>query len=245
MTPVRAEQVEKHYESGAGGVNALHGVTMEVAAGEFVALMGRSGCGKTTLLNLLGGMDLPTRGSIILAGCRTSDLSDDELTRLRRETVGFIFQFFHLLPTLTVQENIALPLYLGGSPSSGELGQIRERVRQILPMVELEAKASSFPHELSGGQMQRVAIARALIHQPRLIVADEPTGNLDSITAEVVLSLLQQVRRQTGVAIVMATHSPEAAAAADRVLHMKDGRIVGTTIQSAAPAQEGPSPAHG
>ena len=229
MCPVRAEQVEKHYESGAGGVNALHGVSMEVAAGEFVALVGRSGCGKTTLLNLLGAMDLPTRGSILLAGRRTGDLSDDELTRLRRETVGFIFQFFNLLPTLTVQENIELPLYLGGSPSPEQLRQIRERVRQLLSMVELEAKARAFPHELSGGQMQRVAIARALIHQPRLIVADEPTGNLDSATAEVVLSLLQQVRRQTGVAIVMATHSPEAAAIADRVLHMKDGRIVETT----------------
>lgn len=229
MCPVRAEQVEKHYESGAGGVNALHGVSMEVAAGEFVALVGRSGCGKTTLLNLLGAMDLPTRGSILLAGRRTGDLSDDELTRLRRETVGFIFQFFNLLPTLTVQENIELPLYLGGSPSPEQLRQIRERVRQLLSMVELEAKARAFPNELSGGQMQRVAIARALIHQPRLIVADEPTGNLDSATAEVVLSLLQQVRRQTGVAIVMATHSPEAAAIADRVLHMKDGRIVEST----------------
>jgi ABC-type lipoprotein export system ATPase subunit len=229
MCPVRAEQVEKHYESGAGGVNALHGVSMEVAAGESVALVGRSGCGKTTLLNLLGAMDLPTRGSILLAGRRTGDLSDDELTRLRRETVGFIFQFFNLLPTLTVQENIELPLYLGGSPSPEQLRQIRERVRQLLAMVELEAKARAFPHELSGGQLQRVAIARALIHQPRLIVADEPTGNLDSATAEVVLSLLQQVRRQTGVAIVMATHSPEAAAVADRVLHMKDGRIVETT----------------
>lgn len=242
MHAVRAEAVEKHYESGAGGVNALHGVSVEIASGEFAALVGRSGCGKTTLLNLLGGMDLPTRGSVFLAGRRTSDLFDDDLTRLRRETVGFIFQFFNLLPTLTVQENIELPLYLGGSPSPTESHRIRERVRQLLAMVELEAKANAFPHELSGGQMQRVAIARALVHQPRLIIADEPTGNLDSATAEVVLSLLQQVRRQTGVAVVMATHSTEAAAIADRVLHMKDGRIVATTVQSAAPAQEESSP---
>ncbi len=243
MKPVRAENVEKDYESGAGNVNALHGVCVEIAAGEFVALVGRSGCGKTTLLNLLGGMDLPTRGSIYLAGHRTGDLCDDELTRLRREAVGFIFQFFNLLPTLNVQENIELPLYLGGSPSSEALRQARQRARQLLAMVELEEKAHAFPHELSGGQMQRVAIARALIHRPRLIIADEPTGNLDSVTADVVLSLLRQVRHETGVAIVMATHSPEAAAGADRVLHMKDGRIVGTTMQNEAPAREGGSPA--
>ena len=228
---VRAQDAEKHYENGAGGVDALHGVNLDVCAGEFVALVGRSGCGKTTLLNLLGGMDIPTRGSVWLAGHRTSDLSDDELTRLRRETVGFVFQFFHLLPTLTVQENIELPFYLGGSPSARELQQVRSRAREMLQWVELEGKANAFPHELSGGQMQRVAIARALIHRPALIIADEPTGNLDSATAEVILTLLQRLRRDGDVAIVMATHSAEAAAVADRVIPMKDGRIVTESLR--------------
>ncbi|MGH9393286.1 MAG: ABC transporter ATP-binding protein [Terriglobales bacterium] len=191
-----------------------------MAAGEFIALMGRSGCGKTTLLNLLGGMDLPSQGKIWLAGRDTAALSDDALTALRRSSVGFVFQAFHLLPTLSVSENIELPLLLGARRQGGEA-----RVAQMAEKVGLTAKLKSFPHELSGGEAQRVALARALIHQPALIIADEPTGNLDSQSAAMVLDLLARLSREQGAAVVMATHSAEAGARAQRILHLSDGAL--------------------
>ena len=220
-----ARAVDKLYgdSTSASGVAALQGVSLSVQAGEFVALVGRSGCGKTTLLNLLGGMDTPTRGAIWLAGQPTALLSDSELTRLRRGAVGFVFQFFNLLPTLSVQENVELPLLLQGELA---LAAVRRRAREVLQAVGLAERAADYPHRLSGGQMQRVALARAVVHRPRLIVADEPTGNLDTTSADQVLALLRGLCTDQHTAIVMATHSPEAAAIADRVVRLRDGRIV-------------------
>jgi len=220
-----ALEVEKHYgdSRNASGVAALQGVSLSIQAGEFVALVGRSGCGKTTLLNLLGGMDTPTRGAIWLAGTPTARLSDSELTRLRRRTVGFVFQFFNLLPTLSVQENVELPLLLQGGLA---FSAVQNRARDVLQAVGLAERAADYPHRLSGGQMQRVALARAIVHRPMLIVADEPTGNLDTTSANQVLALLRGLCTEQQAAVVMATHSREAAAVADRVVDLRDGRIV-------------------
>ncbi len=218
-TVVRAVAVEKSYGARERRVAALRGLDLAVSAGEFVAIMGRSGCGKTTLLNLLGAMDQPDRGEIWLEGRNLPQLSEEELTRLRRQRVGFVFQFFNLLPTLTVRENVELPLLL-----QGETSAIRARVDEVLVAVDLHDRAADTPAQLSGGQMQRVALARALVHRPVLLIADEPTGNLDSISAEQVLTLLKELPARHGAAVVMATHSSEAARFADRVLHMKDGQ---------------------
>ncbi|MBV9611040.1 MAG: ABC transporter ATP-binding protein, partial [Acidobacteriaceae bacterium] len=186
----------------------------------FVALMGRSGCGKSTLLNLCGAMDFPTGGKVILDGKNTRELSDPELTRLRREKVGFIFQSFQLLNTLTAVENVELPLMLARQKDA------RCRALERLRWVEMEDYAKRLPHQLSGGEQQRVAIARALVHDPRLLLADEPTGNLDSATGEMVLTLLRRSVRDFGVALVMATHSAENAALANRIVSLRDGRMV-------------------
>jgi ABC-type lipoprotein export system ATPase subunit len=190
-----------------------------VETGEFVALVGRSGCGKSTLLNLAGAMDFPTSGEVLLDGISTSLLKDTGLTQLRREKVGFIFQSFQLLHTLTVFENVELPLLLAGKPGA------REAARQRLAWVELDGLGNRFPHQLSGGQMQRVAIARALIHSPRLLLADEPTGNLDTTTGNVILELLQRLTREQHAATIIATHSIEAAALADTLVRLRDGKI--------------------
>ena len=200
-------------------MRALDGVSLDVTAGEFVALVGRSGCGKSTLLNLAGAMDFPTSGSVRLDGVATSSLKDAELTKLRREKVGFIFQSFQLLNTLTVFGNVELPLLLAGKPNA------REAARERLAWVELEGLGDRYPHQLSGGQMQRVGIARALIHAPKLLLADEPTGNLDTATGNVILELLQRLARERNTATVMATHSAEAAALADVVVRLRDGKI--------------------
>ena len=216
---VEAVAASKRYGSGASVFLAVRDVTMAVAPGEFLALMGRSGCGKTTLLNLLGAMDMPSAGVVRLAGQDTRQGSDEALTALRRRYVGFVFQAFHLLPTLTVRENIELPLLLGGAPERGA------RVEALAARVGLVAKLDSYPTELSGGEMQRVALARALVHRPRLVIADEPTGNLDSHAAAAVLELLRELSRDAGAAVVMATHSQDAAAWADRRLHMRDGAL--------------------
>jgi putative ABC transport system ATP-binding protein len=190
-----------------------------VETGEFVALVGRSGCGKSTLLHLAGAMDFPTSGQVLLDGVSTSSLNDASLTLLRREKVGFIFQSFQLLHTLTVLENVELPLLLAGKSGA------REAARQRLAWVELDGLGDRFPHQLSGGQMQRVAIARALIHSPRLLLADEPTGNLDTTTGNVILELLQRLTREQHTATIIATHSIEAAALADTLVRMRDGKI--------------------
>ncbi|HWG38220.1 MAG TPA: ABC transporter ATP-binding protein [Terriglobales bacterium] len=217
---VRAEAVGKRYGEGAAARLALQSVSVAIAAGEFVALMGPSGCGKTTLLNLLGAMDLPSTGRIWLDGHDTSRLDDDALTRLRRRCVGFVFQAFHLIPTLNVRENIALPLLLGAPASDREA-----RVQALAAAVGLSARLDAFPHEISGGEAQRVALARALIRQPPLLIADEPTGNLDSQSSTQVLNLLAKLAAEHGAAVVMATHSAEAAAWAQRVVRLRDGAL--------------------
>jgi putative ABC transport system ATP-binding protein len=219
MPILSLQNVRKDYSSDGPPVRALDGVSLDVEAGQFVALVGRSGCGKSTLLNLAGAMDFPTSGSVLVDGVATSSLNDAELTRLRREKVGFIFQSFQLLHTLTVLGNVELPLLLAGKTNAREVA--RERLR----WVELEGLGERYPHQLSGGQMQRVGIARALIHAPKLLLADEPTGNLDETTGNVILELLRRLSREQNAATVMATHSAEAAALADVVVRLRDGKI--------------------
>jgi putative ABC transport system ATP-binding protein len=218
-TVLRAEHVSKDYATEDETVRAVDDVSLVVAEGEFVALVGRSGCGKSTLLNLCGAMDLPTSGQIILDGASTSELSDAGLTQVRREKVGFIFQFFQLIPTLTALENVELPLLLAGQHATP--GPALE----ALSWVEMEDFSGRYPHQLSGGQMQRVAIARALVHGPKLLLADEPTGNLDTATGNAVIELLQRISARRGATVLMATHSAEAAAAATTVVRLRDGRI--------------------
>jgi putative ABC transport system ATP-binding protein len=216
---LRLEEVAKNYTNDGQVVRALTGVSLDVEKGEFVALVGRSGCGKSTLLNLAGAMDFPTAGRVLLDGVATSRLDDAGLTRLRREKVGFIFQSFQLLHTLSAVENVELPLLLAGESRTRRIAEER------LEWVELDGLGSRMPHQLSGGQMQRVAIARALVHSPRLLLADEPTGNLDTTTGNVILELLQRIVRKQGTALLMATHSLEAASLSDTAVRMRDGRI--------------------
>jgi putative ABC transport system ATP-binding protein len=219
MNVLRLERVGKHYITEGIPVVALEDISLEFQTGEFVALVGRSGCGKSTLLNLAGAMDFPTSGTVALDGVVTSGLGDAALTRLRREKVGFIFQSFQLLPTLSVAENVELPLLLAGAPNA------RKTAIEQLRWVEMDGYASRMPHQLSGGQAQRVAIARALVHSPRLLLADEPTGNLDDTTSDLILSLLRTIATEQNTTILMATHSAEASAVADAVVHLRDGRV--------------------
>jgi putative ABC transport system ATP-binding protein len=219
--PVEIRAVTKTYGVGEDAVHALDGVTLDVRRGEMVALAGPSGCGKSTLLNLVGCVDLPSSGVVRVDGSATSELDDDRLTRLRRDRVGTVFQFFNLLPALRAADNVALPLVL----QRVARGEIDARVGAALASVGLAAKARAYPAELSGGQLQRVAIARAIVHRPAILLADEPTGNLDSATGDTVLRLLRAFA-DAGQAILMATHSADAAAICDRVVHMRDGRIV-------------------
>jgi ABC-type lipoprotein export system ATPase subunit len=211
--------VSKTYANGGQPVEVLHEISFAAEAGAVTALVGRSGCGKTTLLNLAGAMDFPTAGEVLIDGRGTSGLSEPELTALRRRRIGFVFQFFQLLPTLTALENVELPLLLAGARRSMETA--RERLR----WVDLEDKAASFPYQLSGGQMQRVAIARALVHTPDLLIADEPTGNLDSAGGAQVLELIRESAARYGATVLMATHSAEAAAIAQVRVSLRDGRI--------------------
>lgn len=219
MGTLRLERVGKEYVTEGSSVPALCDVNLEFHPGEFAALVGRSGCGKSTLLNLAGAMDFPTSGTVWLDGASTSTLSDAALTRIRREKVGFIFQSFQLLPTLSVVENVELPLMLAGRPQSRVLAT--ERLR----WVEMDDYAGRMPYQLSGGQMQRVAIARALANSPSIILADEPTGNLDSTTSEVILALLSRIADDTETIVLMATHSLEATGKADTIVRMQDGRV--------------------
>lgn len=219
MSILRLEQVSKDYQTNGTTVSALRDVTLAVKPGEFVALLGPSGCGKSTLLNLAGAMDFPTSGQVILRGVAISALDDPALTRLRRETIGFVFQSFQLLPTLTVAENVELPLLLAGAKGA------RAAALRVLEQVEMDGFASRMPYQLSGGQMQRVAIARALIHAPAILLADEPTGNLDSATGDLILALLRRIANTGQSTVMLATHSAEAATLADTVVRMRDGRI--------------------
>jgi putative ABC transport system ATP-binding protein len=216
---LRILKVRKDYETDGASVRALDDISLEVGRGEFVSLVGRSGCGKSTLLNLAGAMDFPTAGEVWINNSLTSSLDDAGLTRLRRQDVGFVFQSFQLLPTLSIAENVELPLLLAGKT------RVREAALQVLKELEMEQYAARLPYQLSGGEMQRVAIARALVHNPSLVLADEPTGNLDSSTGDVILSVLQRIAGTGRVAVVMATHSAEAANLTDRIVRMRDGCV--------------------
>jgi putative ABC transport system ATP-binding protein len=220
---VRAAGVSKEYAGppGTRGVTALVDVSFELAPGSFTALVGPSGCGKSTLLNLLGALDTPTSGLLSVGGRDLATLSESERDRYRLRVAGTVFQFFNLLPTMTAKENVALPMLLAGVPED----EAESRAARALEDVELGARAEAYPYELSGGQMQRVAVARALSNSPDLLLADEPTGNLDSKTGAVVLGLLSRLVKERGVTAVMATHSAEAAAFTDRSLKLRDGRL--------------------
>ncbi len=213
--------VHKWYEAGEQRIPVLRGVTMNVGTGEFVSIMGPSGSGKSTLLYLLGGLDRPSSGTIRFEGRDLASLSDGEMSRLRRRKVGFVFQFFNLVPNLTVEENVLLPVLLDG----GNERSRRRDLERILETVELTDRRRHRPNELSGGQQQRVAIARALICEPELILADEPTGNLDSHTSHEVMELFRRINEEHDQAIVMVTHSPESAAYARRHIEVIDGQV--------------------
>lgn len=219
MPILSLQNVTKDYSADGQAVRALNNVSLEVSPGEFVALLGRSGCGKSTLLNLAGAMDFPTSGHVFIDGIATSSLKDAPLTKLRREKIGFVFQSFQLLHTLTAYENVELPLLLAGRPDA------RRTASQRLAAVELDGLGTRYPHQLSGGQMQRVAIARALVHSPRILLADEPTGNLDTSTGNVILQLLLRLTREHNIATIVATHSSEAAALAGTIVRLRDGSI--------------------
>ena len=232
MAVLEARDLRKRYRRGDTEVTALDGLDLTLEAGAFAAVVGPSGCGKSTLLHLCGAMDRPTAGDVRLDGRSLAALDDDELTRLRRDRIGFVFQFFNLLPTLTVAENIALPLLLDGrapSESMARAGDWAERVG-------MSHRLDHAPPQLSGGEAQRVAIARAVVHGPALLIADEPTGNLDSENGRRVLDLLHEVNRRSGAALLLATHDATVAAAADRTVEMRDGRILRVESRSAAVA---------
>lgn len=219
---LEATAVRKAY----AGRTVLHGVSLAVRRGERVALTGPSGSGKTTLLNCLGGVDRPDSGTITAAGHNLADLDENGLAELRRRHVGTIFQFFHLLPTLTAAENIELPLQLVGLPAAARAA----RVRELLERVGITHRADALPAELSGGEAQRVAIARALAHRPAVLLADEPTGNLDSANGANILALLRELGEETGTALVLVTHSAEAAAICHRDIRLRDGHIAETRV---------------
>ncbi|GAC1514442.1 MAG: ABC transporter ATP-binding protein [Terriglobales bacterium] len=213
------ENVTKDYKTDGESVRALDDISIQLGSGAFVAFVGRSGCGKSTLLNLAGAMDFPTRGHVRLDGITTDELSEQGLTKLRREKVGFIFQSFQLLHTLSVIENVELPLLLAG------ISDPRPRAVAQLESVELAGFSHRMPHQLSGGQMQRVAIARALVHSPSILLADEPTGNLDTATGTSIIRLLRGICTAQKTTILMATHSVESASVVDAVVRMRDGCI--------------------
>jgi putative ABC transport system ATP-binding protein len=218
-TTIRLHRVTRHYSA---TVSALADVSLEIAENDFVAITGPSGCGKSTLLHLIGGLDTPTSGEVTVAGLALHRATEAELTDFRRRRLGIVFQFFHLLPTMTVQENVCLPLLLAGE----NFRKAQDRAAAMLELVGLTDRAAHFTHQLSGGQMQRAAIARALIHEPAVLLADEPTGNLDSASAEQVLALLQKISSQRRTTMVVVTHSEEVARLANRRIRLRDGQIV-------------------
>lgn len=217
-----AENLCRSYSGAGESVAALRGVSLTLEGGDFVAVMGPSGCGKSTLLQLCGAMDVPSSGRLTLAGEEISTLSDAALTRLRRDKIGFVFQFFNLLPTLTVLENIALPLLLARVSETEAFA----KARTLAGRVGISHRLTHFPAQISGGEAQRAALARAVVHEPVLLVADEPTGSLDSANGATVLNLLQELNADLGIAILLATHDPAVAAAARRMITMKDGVVV-------------------
>jgi putative ABC transport system ATP-binding protein len=221
MAILEANHVSKHYQMGEVTVDALDGVDFVVGKGEFVAVMGPSGSGKSTLLHLLGGLDKSTDGEVTLGGRRLSVMSDKEVTLARRRNVGFVFQFYNLLPTLTAEENIALPLLIDGK----KLKQYQSKIDELLELVGLTDRCKHKPDQLSGGEQQRVAIARAFVNDPDIVLADEPTGNLDSRAGEEIMKLLRRSCDELGQTIVVVTHDPKAASFADRIVFLKDGQI--------------------
>jgi len=225
MSLIQAKNLTKVYGKGDTAVTALDHISLEVNAGEFVTVMGPSGCGKSTLLHLLGGLDRPTSGQVLIEGHNLTDLSDTKLTELRRRKIGFIFQFFNLIPVLNATENAALPLTLDGVKSA----DAKAKASDWLNKVGLGNRLRNRPDQLSGGQQQRVAVARALVAEPALILADEPTGNLDTRASDEIAALLRQISDDWGRAVLMVTHDPRIAAYADRIVFLKDGTIVDET----------------
>jgi putative ABC transport system ATP-binding protein len=219
---VSAEDVTREYQLGGVAVPALRGVSVTIPAGDYAAILGPSGSGKSTLMHLLGGLDRPTSGTLRIAGRDVTELSATELARLRNHTIGFVFQSFHLLPRTTAVDNVALPLVYGGVRA----GERRRRAAEMLDRVGLAHRLRHRPNQLSGGEQQRVAIARALVTDPTLLLADEPTGNLDSATGAEVLALLETLNRESGVAVVLVTHDQEVAGRAARQIRMRDGLVV-------------------
>jgi putative ABC transport system ATP-binding protein len=225
MSLIQAENLTKMYGTGETAVVALDHVKLTVNPGEFVAVMGPSGCGKSTLLHLLGGLDRPTEGTVSIDGQPIAKMSDDAITQLRRRKIGFVFQFFNLIPILSSVENASLPLLLDG----GNSGKTKQKATEWLTKVGLGQRLASRPDQLSAGQQQRVAIARALITDPVLVLADEPTGNLDTKSSDEIAGLLKQVAKEWGRAVLMVTHDPRLAAYADRIVFLKDGKIIKET----------------
>jgi putative ABC transport system ATP-binding protein len=221
MTILEALDVTRSYGTGDAAVAALRGITARIHEGEFVAIMGPSGSGKSTLLTILGGVESPTSGHVLIEGTDLAEISEDERTKLRRRRLGFIFQSFNLLPNLTAEENVALPMQLDGR--KGE--EVNERAREALSLVEMLPRATHLPSALSGGEQQRVAVARALAIRPALLLADEPTGNLDSRQSQRISSLLKSLVEEKGQTIVMVTHDPAVAAVASRLITIRDGLI--------------------
>ena len=219
---IKLVEVTKVYRQGSQSVTAVDRVSLEITQGQFLAITGPSGCGKSTLLNLLGGLDVPSSGQVIIDGVDLADMDDARLTLFRRERVGIIFQFFNLIPILDVRENVALPFLIKGMPAK----EANQRATELLQMVELLDRQNHHAQDISGGEMQRVAIARALINDPDIILADEPTGNLDSRTGKRILEILFRLKTELGKTVVLATHSSHAAQFADRQLMMRDGRLL-------------------
>jgi putative ABC transport system ATP-binding protein len=226
MSLIQAENLTKIYGSGETAVTALDHVNLKVDAGEFVAVMGPSGCGKSTLLHLLGGLDQPSEGEVLIDGVSLTEMPDDRLTELRRRKMGFVFQFYNLIPVLDSVENASLPVTLDGSKPA----EARSRAIEWLTRFGMSDRLHSRPNQLSGGQQQRVAIARALVAEPTLVLADEPTGNLDTRASDEIAGLLRQVSREWDRAVVMVTHDPRIAAYADRIVFLKDGKVVDETL---------------
>jgi putative ABC transport system ATP-binding protein len=225
MALVQTENLSKIYGQGEAAVTALNRINLGLESGEFVAVMGPSGCGKSTLLHLVGGLDKPTEGGVRIDGKMLSDLSDNQVTEIRRRRMGFVFQFYNLIPVLTALENAALPLMLDGMAK----GKAMAKAQEWLNRVGLDSRLDARPDQLSGGQQQRVAIARALVAEPVLVLADEPTGNLDTHASDEIAALLRQVVSEWGRSVLMVTHEPRIAAYADRIVFLKDGKIVEET----------------